>query len=246
MNSNRPQFFTTERAGEILFVLPGRPLGTLAGLDMADEQSTLVEEISQPGVRAVIFDVAKLDTLGSLMIGTLCLAWQRAHKRGTRMILYNLTEVGRQVLQQRKLATLWPIYATRELAIESLGLGTKSKESAAINDSRILKSVEETTDSRLHVLETGPRTVVGFGGADLPSEHALGRYLHEISALIATSGCHEFVFDLAGVSSVPSGFLGVMASMLKKGVQISVQHPSREVREVLALTNFDRIVRIID
>ena len=47
------------------------------------------------------------------------------------------------------------------------------------------------------------------------------------------------------MSAVPSGFLGLMASVLKKGVVVSVENASREVREVLALTNFDRLVKVL-
>jgi|SRR5580704_4765404 anti-anti-sigma factor len=246
MNSNRPRFFAIERTGTTLFVLPGRPLGSMAGLNMADEQSILMGAIGQPDVRAVIFDFSRLDSFGSLMIGTLCLAWKRVQERGAKLALCNMNEVGRQVLEESKLARLWPTYATRELALESLGSEAAAMEPITLSDSRILEPVGESAPSRLQVLESGPRTVVGFGGADLPPEHALGRYLDEINALIASNGCRELSFDLTGVTSVPSGFLGVMATVLKKGVQISVQHPSREVREVLALTNFDRLVKIVD
>jgi anti-anti-sigma regulatory factor len=55
--------------------------------------------------------------------------------------------------------------------------------------------------------------------------------------------CRQFVFDMSGVSSVPSGFLGVITSILNRGVQISVSNSSTEIREVLALTNLDRRVR---
>jgi hypothetical protein len=65
-----------------------------------------------------------------------------------------------------------------------------------------------------------------------------------IYELIESSSCRELTFDLTGVTAVPSGFLGVMASVLKKGVAVSVKNPSREVSEVLALTNFDRLVKV--
>jgi anti-anti-sigma regulatory factor len=43
---------------------------------------------------------------------------------------------------------------------------------------------------------------------------------------------------------VPSGFLGVIASITKRGVAVSVRHPSADVRDVLELTHFDQIIKI--
>jgi hypothetical protein len=53
-----------------------------------------------------------------------------------------------------------------------------------------------------------------------------------------------FVFDMAGVSTVPSGFLGVLATILKKGVEVSITNSSRELCEILALANYDERIQI--
>jgi anti-anti-sigma regulatory factor len=51
-------------------------------------------------------------------------------------------------------------------------------------------------------------------------------------------------FDLTGVRIVPSGFLGLMASVRSVGVEIHLYNPSSDVRDVLSTTNLDRIMQI--
>jgi anti-anti-sigma regulatory factor len=88
--------------------------------------------------------------------------------------------------------------------------------------------------------------VIGFGGRDLPPDHVLGRYLGEIGELLDRTGSHELAFDMEDVLIIPSGFLGVLASITRRGVAVTVRHPSTDVREVLELTHFDQIVKIED
>jgi anti-sigma B factor antagonist len=252
MSAGGTRLFATEVVDDTLFVVPSQNAGTLSNVDLAKERSAFLQEIRASTVKGVVFDLAALEVFGSQMLATLCLAWKQARERGLGMVLCNLSETAVQVLERSKLNSLWPIYASRQLAVgslrsvdeEPLRPGDVTSGSIVDNDTSRLGHLYAPVNSRLEVIELGPRTVVGFGGDDLPPEHALGRYLSEIYELIASSGCKELTFDLAGVTLIPSGFLGVMASVMKKGVAVSVKNPSREVREVLALTNFDQLVKI--
>jgi anti-sigma B factor antagonist len=252
MSAGGPRFFATEIVDETFFVVPSQNAGTLPNLDLANERSAFLQEIRAARIKGVVFDLAALEVFGSQMLATLCLAWKQVRDRGLGMVLCNLSETAVQVIERSKLNSLWPIYASRQLAVESLRSADAEpirpchtpSGSIVEGDTSRLGHLYAPVNSRLEVIELGPRTVVGFGGDDLPPEHTLGRYLNEIYELIASSGCKELTFDLAGVTLIPSGFLGVMASVMKKGVAVSVKNPSREVREVLALTNFDQLVKI--
>jgi anti-sigma B factor antagonist len=244
VTTERPKFFPTEIVDGILFVAPSQKVASLTGVDLTKERSVFIQEIRNSDVRGVVFDLAALEAFGSLMLGTLCLAWKQAHDQGARMALCNVSTIGRQVLERSKLSSLWPIHDSRELAVESLRPADSAKTVLADSDTALIGTIEDKSRSRLRVIEQGLQTVVGFRG-DLPPEYVLGQYLTELNDLIETSGCRELTFDLAGVMSIPSGFLGVMATVLKKGVAVSVKNPSREVREVLALTNFDRLVKLL-
>ena len=159
------------------------------------------------------------------------------------MALCNLSEVATEILAKSKLNSLWPIYASRQAAIEALTRAPTPSQVDASRDSRLFREFRDDASSRLQVQESGRRTVVGFGGSELPPDYILSRYLPQIISLIDEHDCQEFAFDLAGVSAVPSGFLGVVASILNKGVRVSVRNSSSEIREVLALTNLDRCVQ---
>jgi anti-sigma B factor antagonist len=244
VTTERPKFFPTEIVDRILFVAPSQKVASLTGVDLTKERSVFIQEIRNSDVRGVVFDLAALEAFGSLMLGTLCLAWKQTHDQGARMALCNVSTIGRQVLERSKLSSLWPIHDSRELAVESLRPADSAKTVLADSDTALIGTIEDKSRSRLRVIAQGPQTVIGFRG-DLPPEHVLGQYLTELSDLIETSGCRELTFDLTGVTAIPSGFLGVMATVLKKGVAVSVKNPSREVREVLALTNFDRLVKLL-
>jgi anti-anti-sigma factor len=245
VTSDGSKFFATEVVNQILFVTPTQKVASLTGVELSRDRSVFLRELRNSGAQGIVFNLAALEAFGSLMLGTLCLTWKEAHEQGARMALCNVSAIGRQVLERSRLSSLWPIYASQELAIAWLRGGKPANSAQTDSDTQRLGGFEIHSGPRLEIIEAGPRTTVGFGGADLPPEHILGRYLNEIMELIESSGCRELSFDLTGISSVPSGFLGVLASVLKKGVAVSVKHPSREVREVLALTNFDRLIKVL-
>lgn len=245
MTSDEPKFFSTEIVDRVLVIVPSQRVATLTGVELAQERFGFIEKIRNPDVQGVVFDLNALEAFGSLMLGTLCLSWKQAHDQGASVVLCNVSTVGRQVLERSRLSSLWPIYPSRDLALESLRSIETPRNALPDSDTALLGSLERKSSGRLRILEPGQRTVVGFGGADLPPEHVLGQYLAEINELIETSGCRELCFDLTGVSSIPSGFLGLMASVMKKRVAVSIKNPSREVREVLTLTNFERLVKVV-
>jgi hypothetical protein len=159
------------------------------------------------------------------------------------MALCNLTGVSKEIVNKSRLNSLWPVFASRQEAIAASRRMRSNGRVDSPADSTVSDDCACDSSSRLQVRSSGHRTVVGFAGGDLPPDYVLSRYLAELTNLIDRQECREFVFDMAGVSSVPSGFLGAITSILNRGVQISVSNLSTEIREVLALTNLDRRVR---
>ena len=98
----------------------------------------------------------------------------------------------------------------------------------------------------LRVYETGPRTVVGFGGAILPDQIDVAECREEIIALLELHNCKELAFDLSGIQYVPSSMLGLLASLKRMGIQVHLHNPSKEVREVLMITHLDRLFKLHD
>jgi anti-anti-sigma factor len=101
-------------------------------------------------------------------------------------------------------------------------------------------------EALLEVYQTGPVTVVGFGGKDVPSDLCLSEYRDEITSLIAQHGCTDFAFDLSGVKMIPSGLLGLIASIRDLGVNVSVFNASADVRDVLEITKLNTLIQVRD
>jgi len=98
----------------------------------------------------------------------------------------------------------------------------------------------------LEVYESGPTTVVGFGGRDILSDVNVAACRDELLDLIRRIPCQIVAFDLTGVRLIPSGLLGLLASLRSNGVEVHLYNPSKDVREVLSITGLDRLMPIRD
>jgi anti-anti-sigma factor len=96
----------------------------------------------------------------------------------------------------------------------------------------------------LKVYQTGELTVVGFGGQDVPDEVCIAAYRTQLFDMIAQHNCKVLAFDLTGVQLVPSGMLGVLTSIRQKVERVELYNPSPDVRQVLRITNLDRLFDI--
>lgn len=98
----------------------------------------------------------------------------------------------------------------------------------------------------LRVYETGPLTVVGFGGAEIVDQIDLGECRDEIVSLLEQHQCKVLAFDLTGVRYIPSGMLGLLASLRHLGIEVHLYNPSEDVREVLEVTKLDEVMQLHD
>jgi anti-anti-sigma factor len=99
-------------------------------------------------------------------------------------------------------------------------------------------------DQSIQVYAAGPTTVVGFGGEDLPTSVNLVACREWLVDLVRQQDCQVLAFDLTGVRLVPSGLLGLLASMRNEGVEVHLYNPSPDVREVLEITHLDQLMPI--
>lgn len=102
----------------------------------------------------------------------------------------------------------------------------------------------ENNESILKVYAAGELTVVGFGGQDVPDEACIAAYREQLEQLIDENDCKRMACDLSGVRFVPSGMLGVLLSLKKKGVEIELYNPSEDVMEVLRITKLEQLFEI--
>lgn len=101
-----------------------------------------------------------------------------------------------------------------------------------------------TDRNALQVYQTGPTTVIGFGGSDVLDDVNIAAFRDQIVAILEKSACKVLGVDLTGVRLVPSGLLGMLTSIRRRGVEVHIYNPSPDVREVLRVTNLDRLMPV--
>jgi len=96
----------------------------------------------------------------------------------------------------------------------------------------------------LQVYEAGELTVVGFGRHDVLDHVNVPQCRDELTQLIRDHECETLAFDLTGVKLIPSGMLGLLASLPKLGVSVLLCNPSEDIKEVLEITSLDQFVEV--
>lgn len=104
-------------------------------------------------------------------------------------------------------------------------------------DDSAIRSNTSIDPGVLKVYQTGPVTVVGFGGRDVPDEVCIAGYRDQLMALINDHHCQVLAFDLSGVKLIPSGMLGVLVTLRKLVPRIELYNASPDIQDVLRLTN---------
>ncbi len=96
----------------------------------------------------------------------------------------------------------------------------------------------------LKVYQAGKLTVVAFVRADLVEQVVVSDCREEIAELVREHGTEVLAFDLTGVQLLPSGMLGMLASLGRLGVEVMLFNPCDEIREVLEITRLDTVLQI--
>ena len=125
------------------------------------------------------------------------------------------------------------------MAADDETIANSSDESITGNPAK-----EVTQDGVLHVYEVGELIVLGFAGKDVPSNFNVAHYREAISELAKANGASKIAFDLTGVRIVPSGILGLWASLKKQDIAIEVYNPSDDIQEVLEITKLNQLITV--
>lgn len=98
----------------------------------------------------------------------------------------------------------------------------------------------------LKVYKAGPSAVVGFGGHDVLDDTNVADCRDQMLKLIEEHNCTQIHVDLTGVRLVPSGLLGLLATIRRRDIEVHLYNPSPDVREVLSITNLNQIMPVHD
>lgn len=85
-------------------------LADAAALSQLDQA---LDQLRSGSVTQVLVDLGQSPYFGSMMLETLRRVWNDVHPRAGRMVLCNVSPVGKEILQIAKFDHLWPIVATR-------------------------------------------------------------------------------------------------------------------------------------
>lgn len=101
-----------------------------------------------------------------------------------------------------------------------------------------------TDTATLEVYEAGEITVIGFGGREILDHINLADCRDQIVKIVKENDSRVMAFDLTGVRLVPSGMLGLLASVSKLGVEVHLYNASDDIREILEITHLDQVMQV--
>ena len=96
----------------------------------------------------------------------------------------------------------------------------------------------------LEVYHPGELTVIGFGGREILDDLNLAECRDDLVELIRDYGCKTLAFDLTGVKLIPSGLLGLLASIRRLNVEVQLYNVCDDIREVLEITKLDQVLQL--
>ena len=98
--------------------------------------------------------------------------------------------------------------------------------------------------TQLEIYEAGELTVIGFGGREVLDRMSVADCRDELLELIRENHCTTLALDLTGVRLIPSGMLGMLCSIRRRGIEVHLYNPSQDVREVLEITKLDSLLEM--
>ncbi|AGA29247.1 anti-anti-sigma regulatory factor (antagonist of anti-sigma factor) [Singulisphaera acidiphila DSM 18658] len=112
--------FTIERHGDLTLISATPALESLEfGLE---EQAAgmIIEQFRHQENPLVVFDLSLVDYFGSMFLALLLRCWKLVQARGGMMALAGVSTRAKELLRLTSLDMVWPIYASRQEAMEAL------------------------------------------------------------------------------------------------------------------------------
>lgn len=96
----------------------------------------------------------------------------------------------------------------------------------------------------LEVFQDGDTTRICFGDREVLDQVNIAACREQIAELVLLHQTKTLAFDLAGVRFIPSGMLGLLASLKDTVGKIQIINPSDDVLEVLEVTKLNRLFEV--
>lgn len=96
----------------------------------------------------------------------------------------------------------------------------------------------------LEVVQEGEVTRIGFGGGDVLDQINIAACREQIAEIVKQNQTKILAFEMSGVRLIPSGMLGLLASLRDMVSKIRILNPSDDVREVLEITKLNQTFEV--
>jgi anti-sigma B factor antagonist len=117
---NSQDAFTIERHGDLTLISATPALETLEfGLE-EHAAGMIMEPFRHQENPLVVFDLSRVDYFGSMFLALLLRCWKLVQARGGMMALAGVSARAKELLRLTSLDMVWPIYASRQEAMEAL------------------------------------------------------------------------------------------------------------------------------
>ncbi len=115
-----PKIFSAECDEQTLIVALLGNVSSLADQNVKPELDALLEQLQRAELRNVVVDFEKVAYFGTTTLAAMHAIWRRVRDANGKMVLCNLSTMGREILHVSGFHALWPIYASREEALEAV------------------------------------------------------------------------------------------------------------------------------
>jgi len=96
-----------------------------------------------------------------------------------------------------------------------------------------------------HVFKRGTLTVIGFEAHQLADDaQSLHKCQDKLLDVIERNRCQILAVDLLDVGLVSSWILAVLTAAHRKGIEVHLYHPSRDVKDVLEVTHLNQLLKV--
>ncbi len=113
--------FTIEQHGDVTVVLASAALENLDPTLVGPAAEFILAPLRGREGPLVVIDLTEVDYFGSVFLQLLLKCWNLVAKReGGQMVLAGVSKRARELLHITSLDMIWPIYASRQEAIEAL------------------------------------------------------------------------------------------------------------------------------
>ncbi len=114
------EYFELEQTQPYGMMRVRESISSLADTQVLEEMDDVVKRLQSEQTADVIVDLERASYFGSTMLEALRMLWNDVRTRGGRLVLCNISSVGREILEISHFNRIWHLAANRSEALKRL------------------------------------------------------------------------------------------------------------------------------